>query len=137
MTVASGRNAILGDAVARLLEATGHRVTREYYINDRGNQVRLFAESVRAAAAGREPPEDGYKGAYVAELAAWLARTDPELLARGDAEALGRACVTWMLRGIPGSRTLPGIRPTSPTSASTSTSGPARSRCTAGARSPP
>ena len=65
VTVASGRNAILGDAVARLLEAHGHRVTREYYINDRGNQVRAFAESVRAAADGREPPEDGYKGAYV------------------------------------------------------------------------
>jgi arginyl-tRNA synthetase len=111
VTVASGRNAIFGDAVARLLEATGHRVTREYYVNDRGNQVRVFAESVRAAAAGREPPEDGYRGAYVAELADWFAKTAPELLAQGDAEPLGRACVAWMLRGIPGSRTLPGIRP--------------------------
>jgi arginyl-tRNA synthetase len=111
VTVASGRNAVLGDTVARLLEATGHPVTREYYINDRGNQVRTFAESVRAAAEGREPPDDGYRGAYVAELAQWLAETDPPLLASGDAEALGRACVTWMLRGVPGSRTLPGIRP--------------------------
>src|ERR1019366_7475902 len=72
VTVASGRNAVLGDAVGRLLEATGHRVTREYYINDRGNQVRKFAESVRAAATGKAPPEDGYKGAYVIELAGWL-----------------------------------------------------------------
>lgn len=111
VTVASGRNAILGDAVARLLEATGHRVTREYYINDRGNQVRVFAESVRAAHAGQAPPEDGYRGAYVAELAAWLGQTDPDLLAQGEPDALGRACVAWMLRGIPGSRTLPGIRP--------------------------
>jgi arginyl-tRNA synthetase len=110
VTVASGRNAILGDSVARLLEAAGHRVTREYYVNDRGNQVRAFAESVRAAAEGREPPEDGYKGAYVAELATWLAAIEAPLLS-GDIEALGRACVTWMLRGIPGSRTLPGIRP--------------------------
>jgi arginyl-tRNA synthetase len=110
ITVASGRNAILGDAVARLLEATGHRVTREYYINDRGNQVRAFAESVRAAARGHEPPEDGYKGAYVAELAGWLADVDEALLS-ADAETLARACITWMLRGIPGSRTLPGIRP--------------------------
>jgi arginyl-tRNA synthetase len=110
VTVASGRNAVLGDAIGRLLEATGCRVTREYYINDRGNQVRLFAESVRAAAEGREPPEDGYKGAYVAELAAWLKQADPERLA-GDLEALGRSCIAWMLRGIPGSRTLPGIRP--------------------------
>jgi arginyl-tRNA synthetase len=110
VTVASGRNAVLGDTVARLLEARGHRLTREYYINDRGNQVRAFAESVRAAAAGREPPEDGYKGAYVAELARWLKSAEPALL-EGDLDALGRACVTWMLRGVPGSRTLPGIRP--------------------------
>jgi arginyl-tRNA synthetase len=110
VTVASGRNGILGDSIGRLLEATGCRVTREYYVNDRGNQVRLFAESVRAAAEGRDPPEDGYKGAYVAELAAWLKGVDAGLLA-GDPEVLGRTCITWMLRGIPGSRTLPGIRP--------------------------
>jgi arginyl-tRNA synthetase len=111
VTVASGRNAVLGDAVARLLEASGHRVTREYYINDRGNQVRAFAESVRAASEGREPPENGYKGAYVAELAAWIKSVAPEMLSGNDVDALGRACVTWMLRGVPGSPTLPGIRP--------------------------
>ncbi|MDP9002262.1 MAG: arginine--tRNA ligase [Myxococcota bacterium] len=110
VTIASGRNAVLGDTVARLLEATGHRVTREYYINDRGNQVGAFAESVRAASEGQEPPEGGYKGAYVAELAAWLKANDPSLLS-GDIDVLARACITWMLRGIPGSRTLPGIRP--------------------------
>jgi arginyl-tRNA synthetase len=110
LTVASGRNGILGDSIGRLLEATGCRVTREYYVNDRGNQVRLFAESVRAAVEGRPPPEEGYKGAYVAELASWLQKIDPGLLS-GDTEALGRTCITWMLRGIPGSRTLPGIRP--------------------------
>ncbi len=111
VTVASGRNAIFGDTVGRLLEARGDHVTREYYINDRGNQVRIFAESVRAAATGREPPEEGYKGAYVTELASWLRRVEPALLDGEDVDALGRACVTWMLRGVPGSRTLPGIRP--------------------------
>lgn len=111
VTVASGRNAVLGDTVARLLEATGHRVTREYYINDRGNQVRAFADSVRNAAQGREPPADGYRGAYVAELAAWLSEVDRNVLHGEDLDALGRACVSWMLRGVPGSRTLPGIRP--------------------------
>jgi arginyl-tRNA synthetase len=111
ITVASGRNAVLGDSVARLLEARGHRVTREYYINDRGSQVLALARSVRAAAEGREPPEDGYRGAYVGELASWLARIDGSLLRDADDAALGRACVTWMLRGIPGSPTLPGIRP--------------------------
>jgi arginyl-tRNA synthetase len=110
VTVASGRNAILGDTLARLLEAAGHRVTREYYVNDRGNQVRALAESVRAAAEGREPPEDGYRGAYVTELATWLTKIAAPLLEGGDTEALGRACVTWMLRGVPASRTLPGIR---------------------------
>jgi arginyl-tRNA synthetase len=111
VTVASGRNAVLGDAVARLLEATGGRVTREFYINDRGNQVRALALSVRALAAGQEPPENGYKGAYVGEVAAWLKKTDAALLEGGDVDDLGRACVTWMLRGVPGSPTLPGIRP--------------------------
>ncbi len=111
ITVAAGRNAILGDAVGRLLEAVGDRVTREYYVNDRGNQVRAFAASVRASSEGRDPPEDGYKGAYVAELAVWLDRVDPALLRGDDAEGLGRACVTWMLRGVAGSTSLPGIRP--------------------------
>jgi arginyl-tRNA synthetase len=109
VTVASGRNAILGDSIARLLEATGCRVTREYYINDRGNQVRMLAESVRAALENREPPEEGYKGAYVAELASHIRETAPGALA--DLETLGRVAVTAMLRGVPGSRTLPGIRP--------------------------
>ncbi|HEX3769639.1 MAG TPA: arginine--tRNA ligase [Polyangiaceae bacterium] len=111
VTVASGRNAALGDSIGRILEARGHRVTREYYINDRGNQVRKFAESVRAAARGKEAPEDGYRGAYIQELAAWMKSAEAESLASDDLEALGRACVFWMLRGIPGSRTLPGIRP--------------------------
>lgn len=109
INVASGRNAILGDAVARLLEATGHRVTREYYINDFGNQIRLFATSVRALAKGEPVPADGYHGAYVGELAEHLQATDPAVI-DGPPEALGRACVMWMLRGIPGSTTLPGIR---------------------------
>lgn len=109
VTVASGRNAVLGDSIASLLEASGCRVTREYYINDRGNQVRMLAESVRAALENREPPEEGYKGAYVAELAAHIKATEPEALK--DLGLLGRIAVTTMLRGVPGSRTLPGIRP--------------------------
>jgi arginyl-tRNA synthetase len=109
INVASGRNAIYGDAVARLLEATGHRVTREYYINDFGNQIRKFSESVRAVAEGRDVGEDGYHGKYVEELAGWLKKTDPETLA-GDPAQLSRTCTMWMLRGIPGSRDLPGIR---------------------------
>jgi arginyl-tRNA synthetase len=111
LLVSHGRGAIFGDAVARLLEATGHRVTREYYINDFGNQVRLFAASVKAVAEGRDVPEDGYKGAYVTELARHLKAVDPAAVA-GDPDVFARTCVTWMLRGIPGSRDLPGIKTT-------------------------
>ena len=109
INVASGRNAIYGDTVARLLEATGNRVTREYYINDFGNQIRQFSESVRAVAEGRDVGESGYHGAYVEELARWLEKTDSGALT-GDPAQLSRTCTMWMLRGIPGSRVLPGIR---------------------------
>jgi arginyl-tRNA synthetase len=111
ITVAAARNAILGDAVARLLEATGNRVTREYYVNDFGNQIRLFAESVAAVHEGREVPEGGYQGGYVKELADFLAKVDPEALT-GDRAALSRTCIAWMMRGIPGSDVLRGIKRT-------------------------
>ncbi len=109
--VGHARGAIFGDAVARLLEATGHRVVREYYINDFGNQVRLFADSVFAASVGQPTPEGGYAGAYVEELARWLQKVDPAAI-HGDRDVLARACVTWTLRGIPGSNTLRGIKQT-------------------------
>ena len=69
ITVASARNGALGDAVARLLEFAGHDVEREYYYNDEGAQMDRFRASVDAAGRGEEPPEDGYHGAYVGELA--------------------------------------------------------------------
>jgi arginyl-tRNA synthetase len=68
--VAHGRNGAYGDAVARLFELAGHEVEREYYYNDSGGQMDRFRASVDAARRGEEPPEDGYKGAYVDELAA-------------------------------------------------------------------
>ena len=69
ITVASARNGAYGDAVARLLEFAGHDVEREYYYNDAGAQMDLFRASVDAARRGEAPPEAGYQGAYVAELA--------------------------------------------------------------------
>jgi arginyl-tRNA synthetase len=112
ITVAAARNGILGDAVASLLELTGHRVTREYYINDFGNQIRAFAESVRLAHEGRPRGERHYQGAYVAEIARHLEeRSEPDPFASDDAE-LARTCITSMLHGIPGSKALPGIRNT-------------------------
>ena len=109
ITIAATRNALFGDAVARLLEATGHLVAREYYINDFGNQVRLFAESVVALAEGREVAEDGYKAEYVKELATFLKAKHPEMIA-GERGAFSRLCMAYMMSGIPGSTTLPGIR---------------------------
>lgn len=69
VTVASGRNAAYGDSVARLLEFAGHDVEREYYYNDAGAQMERFTASVEAIRRGEEPPDDGYHGDYVAELA--------------------------------------------------------------------
>lgn len=63
------RGAIYGDALARLLEATGHEVTREFYINDRGVQMQNFAASLAAIRDGNEVPVDGYAGPYVREWA--------------------------------------------------------------------
>ena len=70
ITVASARNGAYGDSVARLLAFAGHEVEREYYYNDAGAQMERFRASVEARRRGEEPPEDGYHGAYVAELAA-------------------------------------------------------------------
>ncbi|WP_420448150.1 arginine--tRNA ligase [Candidatus Palauibacter sp.] len=75
--VAHGRGAALGDAVASLLEWTGHDVTREFYVNDAGRQIELLAESVAARyeeTAGRpaEIPEGGYHGEYVRDVASTI-----------------------------------------------------------------
>lgn len=112
LLISHGRGAILGDALGSLLEAVGHRVTREYYVNDFGNQVRLFGESVRAMIDGRPVPEGGYAGDYVRELAAFLAEHAREAVGDPDPTALARAAVARMLDGVPGSSSLPGIRRT-------------------------
>ena len=69
LTVASARNGAYGDSVARLLAFTGHEVEREFWVNDVGAQIDLFLRSVEARAKGEEPPEGGYFGDYVRELA--------------------------------------------------------------------
>ncbi|MDX9894967.1 MAG: arginine--tRNA ligase [Desulfofustis sp.] len=74
LSVGHGRQAILGDAIARLLEATGHQVYREYYYNNAGRQMRVLGESVQARyleLLGRPAsfPEDGYQGEYIYDIA--------------------------------------------------------------------
>jgi arginyl-tRNA synthetase len=82
LTVAHGRNAAYGDSVARLLEVAGHDVEREYYYNDAGAQMERFYASVEAVRRGEEPPEDGYRGEYVRELASLAGDPVPPMLAR-------------------------------------------------------
>ena len=91
ITIASARHAAYGDSLARILERAGHRVEREYYVNDAGSQVERFGESIRARARGEEPPEDGYRGDYVTELAGQIegaADLDPDELARRGIELM-------------------------------------------------
>jgi arginyl-tRNA synthetase len=64
------RNGAIGDSVARQLEFAGNEVSREYYYNDAGAQLERFYASVEAVRRGEEPPEDGYRGDYIVELAA-------------------------------------------------------------------
>jgi arginyl-tRNA synthetase len=69
MTAASGRHAAYGDSLGRLLEFQGHEVSREYYINDAGAQIRRLGESIAARARGEEVAEDGYQGDYLFDIA--------------------------------------------------------------------
>jgi arginyl-tRNA synthetase len=69
MHIGHGRGVVLGDSMSRLLEFTGHEVGREYYVNDQNTQAKKFGASVWARMRGEEPPEGGYTGEYVTELA--------------------------------------------------------------------
>ncbi len=74
------RWAAVGDAIARVLEAAGATVAREFYINDRGVQMDKFGMSIAARATGTEVPEGGYHGEYVAELAALVVAAEPAIV---------------------------------------------------------
>ena len=89
ITVAAARNGAYGDAVARFLSFAGHEVEREYYYNDAGAQMDRFRVSVEALRRGEEPPEDGYRGAYVADLAREDGDPVPRMLDRIE-ETLAR-----------------------------------------------
>jgi arginyl-tRNA synthetase len=95
LVAASGRHAAYGDALARILRHHGHSVTREYYFNNAGNQIRLLGESILARTRGEEVPEGGYRGEYVAELA-----TAVPGAAEMDAEELAARAVELLLERI-------------------------------------
>src|SRR4051794_12661572 len=88
---ATGRHAAFGDSLARILAFAGHDVQRKYYVNDYGGQVRRFGESIKARARGEDPPDDGYQGDYVVELAQRIpgaADADPDELAHKGVEMM-------------------------------------------------
>lgn len=74
------RWAAVGDALARVFQAQGAAVTREYYFNDHGAQIDRFARSLLASAAGGAAPEDGYGGQYIADIAKRVVAADPAVL---------------------------------------------------------
>jgi arginyl-tRNA synthetase len=84
------RWAAVGDALARLLEASGAKVTREYYFNDHGAQIDRFARSLLAAAKGEPAPEDGYGGAYVGDIARAVLADVPDALEQDDPQEVFR-----------------------------------------------
>jgi arginyl-tRNA synthetase len=88
------RWAAVGDSLARIFQAEGGLVTREYYFNDHGGQIDRFSRSLLASALGEPTPEDGYGGAYIAEIAARVIETydgDVVDLPRAEAQELFRA----------------------------------------------
>jgi arginyl-tRNA synthetase len=89
--VGNARGAFVGDVLSRVLEAAGHDVTREYYFNDFGGQVKALGASVRALRDGAPIPEDGYRGEYVKEMAASI----PDEIVR-EAEAAGPEDHDWV-----------------------------------------
>ena len=96
--VGHGRQAALGDALAALLEAQGHEVTREFYYNDAGAQIQNLALSVLARARGIEPggagwPADGYAGDYIREIAADFVAQEGDL---NDLDAVRRFAVAFL-----------------------------------------
>ncbi|HSK48916.1 MAG TPA: arginine--tRNA ligase [Solirubrobacterales bacterium] len=97
--VGGARHAAYGDALVRLLAAAGHEVEREYYVNDGGGQIERFAASIVARMRGEEPPEDGYAGEYVSELATEIAA---EGIDPAGAEAVGRRGVELVLEQVRG-----------------------------------
>ena len=82
------RWAAVGDALARLLRAAGAEVGTEYYFNDAGSQIDRFARSLYASATGEPAPEDGYGGAYIAEIATAVLAEAPDVLQLDEAAAL-------------------------------------------------
>jgi len=109
ITIASARNAVIGDTLSNVLAAAGFEVEREYYVNDAGSQVRKFGQSVftrYAQALGQDEPfpEDGYHGHYVVEMGQQIAQQHGDrylTMERKDAvRALGAEGIARVIEGV-------------------------------------
>ena len=89
LTIGHGRNAVLGDCIANILEWNGYNVTREYYFNDAGRQMRILGQSVEARyfeILGKKFkfPDDGYQGNYIIKIAESIIENHGKKLIQGD-----------------------------------------------------
>ena len=82
------RWAAVGDSLGRVLSAAGAQVSREFYVNDRGNQMDLFGASLRAAALGKARPEDGYHGEYIEDLAKEIVKSNSQITQLAESESI-------------------------------------------------
>ena len=116
VTVGHGRNAVLGDTIARLYEAAGFDVTREYYFNDGGRQMKLLGESVRVRYLQQHGidatmPPDGYQGEYIVDIARALkAEQGDALISVTDLEVFRSVAVKAIFADINQTCTRLGIR---------------------------
>ena len=119
LTVAAGRNVVIGDTLANALSAAGYDVQREWYVTDAGNQIRHFGESVYARYAqqlGRDEPfpEDGYKGDYIVDIAKSIIEVDGDKhlsLPRDEARrTLGKIGIDAIMDSVRASLLRVGIR---------------------------
>lgn len=94
-----GRWVMVGDAIANLLAAQGAHVHREYYLNDAGSQLETFTASLLARYAGEDPPEHGYQGAYLIDMAAQMRAELGDAVTSDQAQEWGYAQVLTGLRG--------------------------------------
>lgn len=115
LSIGHGRQAILGDSIARLLEATGHDVFREYYYNDAGRQMRVLGESTRARylellGAEFDFPDDGYQGEYIIEIAKSLIEEHGEgLKDHDDVSPFKKQAERYIFKDISGTLSRMGI----------------------------
>ena len=96
MLFSHARGAVVGDVVARVLDAAGYAVQREYYVNDQGKQIRLFGESIKARLLNEPIPEGGYAGEYIDQIAKEAAAAG----VAAEAEPLARFGMQWVKQRI-------------------------------------